>query len=70
MGPTFIDNGHLEWYTDDAHQVCGRNQGAQDGPDTQCLTFTLIDQLRERGRERGEERKKDGREGRDREREG
>lgn len=42
---TFIYDRHFEGDADDAHQVCSRNQRAEDGSDTQRLTFTRIDQL-------------------------
>ena len=44
---TFIDNRHCEGDADDAHQVRSGNQRAQDGPDTQRLTFARIDKLQE-----------------------
>lgn len=44
---TFIDHRHYEGDADDAHQVCSGNQRAQDGPDTQRLTFARVDKLQE-----------------------
>lgn len=52
---TFVDNGHFERYADDAHKVFSGHQGAQDGTDTQCLTFPFVDKLVE-----GEEMRKEG----------
>lgn len=42
---TFIDDGHPEWYADDAHEVFGWHQGLQDGTDTQRFPFALADEL-------------------------
>lgn len=42
---TFIDDRYLEWDADDANQVLHWYQRTQDGPDSQSLTFALIDQL-------------------------
>lgn len=42
---TFINDRHFEGDADDAHQVRSGNQRAQDGSDTQRLTFTCIDKL-------------------------
>lgn len=44
---TFIDQGHFERDADDAHQVLGGNERAQDGTDPQSFAFTLIDELRD-----------------------
>lgn len=44
---TFINHRHFEGDADDAHQVYSGNQRAQDGTDTQRLTFTRIDKLQE-----------------------
>lgn len=42
---TFINHGHFWRDADDAHEVDGRNQGAQDGPNSERFTFTCIDEL-------------------------
>ena len=44
-GLTFVDDGHLEGDADDAHQVAGGDQGAQDGADAQGLPLPLVDEL-------------------------
>lgn len=42
---TFVNHRHLEWDADDAHQVWGGDQGAEDGSDTQRLAFTCVNEL-------------------------
>lgn len=49
---TFINYGHFEGDADDSHQVWSGDQWAQDGSDTQRLTFTCIDQLWKKEQER------------------
>lgn len=44
---TFVNHRHFQRDADDAHQICSGNQRAQDGSDTQCFTFTRIDQLKD-----------------------
>lgn len=48
---TFVHDGHFERYADDPHQVFSGHQRAQDGPDAQSFTFSLVDELM-KGKER------------------
>lgn len=45
---TLVDHGQAEGDADDAQQVAGGNQGAQDSADTQSLALPLVDQLSDR----------------------
>lgn len=40
--PTFTDNRHPEWDANDTNKVFSGHQGAQDGTDSQSLSFALI----------------------------
>lgn len=43
---TFVDDGHFERYADNSYKVLGGHQRAQDGADTQSLTFPLVNELK------------------------
>lgn len=43
---TFVGDGHFERYADNSHQVFSWYQRAQDGANTQSLTFPLVDELK------------------------
>lgn len=42
---TFSQVGHREGNADDSHKIFDRNQGPQNGSDTDCFTFASMDQL-------------------------
>ena len=44
---TFSKTRNLNRKADDSHQILNRDQRPQDGPDSQSLTLSSLDQLQE-----------------------
>ena len=43
--PTFVADGHLQGYADDANQVFSGHQGSKDGTDPQRFPFAFVNEL-------------------------